>query len=68
MEGGAITDMKPVREWVAPWRSRRDAAEEGQGLVEYGLILSLIAIVAILSLIFLGGTLSTMLSDVGNSV
>jgi Flp pilus assembly pilin Flp len=36
--------------------------------VEYGLILVLIAIVAILSLAFLGGTLSNMISNVGNSV
>jgi pilus assembly protein Flp/PilA len=42
--------------------------EQGQGLVEYGLILVLIAIVAIVSLIFLGGTLSSMISNVGSSV
>ena len=42
--------------------------EHGQGLVEYGLILVLIAIVAIVSLIFLGGTLSNMISNVGSSV
>lgn len=42
--------------------------EAGQGLVEYGLILVLIAIVAIVSLVFIGETLSTMLSDIGNSV
>jgi Flp/Fap pilin component. len=36
--------------------------------VEYGLILVLIAIVAILSLIILGGTLSSMISNVGHSV
>jgi pilus assembly protein Flp/PilA len=42
--------------------------EEGQGLAEYALILALIAIVAILALIFLGGQISTILSTVGNSV
>ena len=41
---------------------------EGQGLVEYGLILVLIAIVAIAALLFLGGQVSEILSDVGNSV
>jgi pilus assembly protein Flp/PilA len=41
---------------------------DGQGLAEYGLILSLIAIVAIVSLIFLGGSVSSLLSSVGNSV
>jgi pilus assembly protein Flp/PilA len=45
---------------------RRD--EEGQGLAEYALILALIAIVAILALIFLGTQVSTILSTVGESV
>ena len=40
---------------------RRD--EEGQGLAEYALILALIAIVAIIALIFLGGQVSTILSN-----
>ena len=42
---------------------RRD--EEGQGLAEYALILALIAIIA---LIFLGNQVSSILSTVGNSV
>ena len=42
--------------------------EEGQGLAEYALILALIAIVAILALIFLGGKVSTVLSTVGKSI
>jgi pilus assembly protein Flp/PilA len=42
--------------------------EDGQGLAEYGLILTLIAIVAVISLVFLGGTVSTMLDTVGKSV
>jgi pilus assembly protein Flp/PilA len=46
-------------------RTRRD---DGQGLAEYALILALIAIVAIIALIFLGGQISSILSDVGNSV
>jgi pilus assembly protein Flp/PilA len=45
---------------------RRD--EDGQGLAEYALILALIAIVAILALIFLGSQISNILSTVGNSV
>ena len=45
---------------------RRD--EDGQGLAEYALILALIAIVAIIALIFHGGQVSTILSTVGNSV
>jgi len=40
----------------------------GQGLAEYALILALIAIVAILALIFLGGNVSKILSTVGKSI
>jgi pilus assembly protein Flp/PilA len=46
----------------------RYGTEEGQGLVEYALIISLIAIVAIVALIFIGETVSTTLSRVGSSV
>jgi pilus assembly protein Flp/PilA len=42
--------------------------EDGQGLAEYALILSLIAIVAIVALLFLGNAVSTTLSTVGNAV
>ena len=41
---------------------------DGQGLAEYALILALIAMVAVLALIFLGGQVQTMLSKVGASV
>ena len=37
-------------------------------VVVYALILGLIAIVAILALVFLGGQISTILSTVGSSV
>ena len=40
----------------------------GQGLAEYALILALIAIVAIIALLFLGGQVSSILSNVGNSM
>jgi pilus assembly protein Flp/PilA len=42
--------------------------EEGQGLAEYALILTLIAIVAIIALVFLGTQVSEILSTVGDSV
>jgi pilus assembly protein Flp/PilA len=45
-----------------------DSDEEGQGLAEYALILALIAIVAILALIFLGGAISNILNNVGKSL
>ena len=46
----------------------RLAAATGQGLVEYGLILVLIAVVAVLSLTFFGHTVSGMLSSIATSV
>lgn len=39
--------------------------EEGQGLAEYALILSLIAIVVIAVLLFMGGNIKTILSTIG---
>ena len=45
---------------------RRD--EDGQGLAEYALILSLIAILAIAALSFLGPQISSILSQIGAQV
>jgi pilus assembly protein Flp/PilA len=42
--------------------------EAGQGLAEYALILAMIAILAIMALIYLGSAVSNILSDVGNSI
>jgi Flp pilus assembly pilin Flp len=52
---------------IDPDRKRR-LDRVGQGLAEYALILALIAIVAIVALIFLGGQVSKILSDVGHSM
>jgi pilus assembly protein Flp/PilA len=48
------------------WKALRGA--DGQGLAEYALILGLIAMVAIIALMFMGGQVSKILSDVGASV
>ena len=45
-----------------------DRDEDGQGLAEYALILSLIAVVAIVALLFLGGNVSKLISSVGLSI
>lgn len=45
---------------------RRD--EVGASLVEYALLLALIAVVAIVSLHFLGGSVSNSLNSSGNSL
>jgi Flp pilus assembly pilin Flp len=41
---------------------------EGQGLVEYALIIAFIAIVVIVAMRFLQGKITTLFSKVGNSL
>jgi Flp pilus assembly pilin Flp len=48
------------------WRATN--RDEGQGLAEYALILALIAVLAFLALLFLGGQIKNTLSTVGNSI
>jgi Flp pilus assembly pilin Flp len=45
-----------------------DPTEDGQTLAEYALILSLIAILAILALLFVGGQINTLLSTIGQAL
>jgi Flp pilus assembly pilin Flp len=42
--------------------------QAGQGLAEYALILALIAVASIVAVTFMGGTINTMLSSLGNSM
>lgn len=42
--------------------------EEGQTLVEYGLLLALIAIIVIVALIFLGPIISQLFQNVGTTL
>ena len=42
--------------------------QSGQGLAEYALILALIAVAAIVAITFMGGSINTMLSNLGNSL
>jgi Flp pilus assembly pilin Flp len=57
----ADRSWRKLRSWALPSRptDHRDT-ERGQGLAEYALILAGIAIVAIVSLAFLGGTISDL--------
>lgn len=41
---------------------------EGQGLVEYALIIAFIAILVIVAMVFLRGQISALFSKVGNSL
>jgi Flp pilus assembly pilin Flp len=47
---------------------QRRISQAGQGLAEYALLLSLIAILAVSALLFLGGQINAVLSDVGNQL
>ena len=42
--------------------------EQGQGLAEYGLILGLIAVVAVAAVVLLGTKISGILTSVGTSI
>jgi pilus assembly protein Flp/PilA len=42
--------------------------EDGQGLAEYALILALIAVIAIVALLFLGSQISDKLSTIGGTL
>jgi pilus assembly protein Flp/PilA len=42
--------------------------EEGQGLAEYGLILSLIAVLAVFALMFVSGNITKLISVVGHGL
>ena len=48
---------------MAFWRD-----DEGQGLVEYALIISVIAITVIVAMIFLRGQLMNQFSNIGNNL
>ena len=43
-------------------------SEEGQALVEYALILALIAVVSIAALTALGGNVATQLQNIANAI
>jgi len=48
--------------------ARARARVLGQGVVEYGLILSLSAALAVVLLVFFGGTVSAVLNAVGDAI
>ena len=54
---------------VAPYlRARFGKDEEGASLVEYALLVALIAVVCIAAITLLGNNASTKLSEVGDSI
>jgi pilus assembly protein Flp/PilA len=43
-------------------------SERGQTLVEYGLLIALIAVVVIAALLFLGPVVAGLFNDIGNTI
>lgn len=43
-------------------------SERGQTLVEYGLLIALIAVVAIAALLFLGPVVADLFNNIGNAI
>ena len=58
--------VRVVRRWSGS--ASLAIGEAGQGIVEYGLILSLSALFALVVLVFFGGTLSAVLQAVGDAI
>ena len=55
-------------EFVSAWLQSRCRTDRGASLVEYALLLALIAVVCIAAISFLGGEASSNFNDVGQSI
>jgi pilus assembly protein Flp/PilA len=60
--------MITTYEFVANWLRARANSDRGASLVEYVLLVALIAVVCIIAISFLGRTASTKFSDTGASI
>lgn len=54
--------------WPALMRRFASEDEDGQTLVEYGLLIAMISILVIVALVFLGPILSQIFQNVGTSL
>jgi Flp pilus assembly pilin Flp len=53
---------------VRTWAARKHAEERGANLVEYLLLVSLIAMAVIAAVLFLGGELGTSFDEAGSGI
>ena len=60
--------MREILDRIFAFVNYMRTKEEGQGLAEYALILVLVAIVCVAALIFLGGSINNVLSNVGANI
>ena len=60
--------MENLQAFLVALIARFKDKKEGQALVEYALILALIAIVVILALTFLGGAVKNTVNNIANAV
>jgi pilus assembly protein Flp/PilA len=60
--------MKTSYEFLATWLRARFDSETGASLVEYALLLALIAVVCIGAITLIGTNANTKLSSAGNAV
>jgi pilus assembly protein Flp/PilA len=69
-KGGTAKDMfQFIRAYLDQVRAQlKREDEEGQTLVEYGLLLALIAIIVIVALLFLGPIVSQIFSNVATNL
>jgi len=58
-------NLTPIWCWL---RAKLDRGEDGATLVEYALLVALIAVVCIIAITFLGQAASTKFSSVGNNL
>lgn len=61
-----VEALRPLAGLVLRWLRRED--EEGQTLVEYGLVLALIVLVVFAALLFLGPIISVFYMDMGDTI
>ena len=68
MAASARTGVEHARKGVFEQMIAFFREEEGQGLVEYALIIAVIAIAVIVAMIFLRGQLQNIFSNIGNNL
>src|SRR6266567_2436748 len=56
-----------MSKWISLWRPAANR-ESGQGLVEYALIIALVAIVVIAALVLIGGNITNAFNSIGQSI